>query len=101
VLLDKPWLATAGARMTDGSQWFEYVRNYGRLFSGVTIYKYFSGPHLIAPIYGAASVLVAIAVALGMVRRLRRTRSPLDVGLVFGWATMWLAFFASRVGGCA
>ncbi|HEY1553400.1 MAG TPA: hypothetical protein VGF94_01140 [Kofleriaceae bacterium] len=92
-LLDKPWLATARARLFDGGQWFEYVRNYGRLFSGVTIYRYFSGPHLVTPIYGIAAGLVAIGVAAGIIRALRTGRSSLDYGLVSGWATMWLLFF--------
>ncbi len=92
-LLDKPWLATAAHRVVSPGAWFEYVRNYGRLFSGVTIYRYFSGPHIAAAAYGVAATLVGLATAAGIIVALRRDRSPLDIGLVFGWAGTYLLFF--------
>ncbi len=93
ILLDKPWLTTASARVADPDQWFEYIRNYGRLFSGVTVYRYLSNPHLHAAAYGASTVLVAIAVIAGVVMTTRRHRLALDRGLVFGWAGMWIGYF--------
>ncbi len=92
-MLDKPWLDTARAHLTDPGHWFEYIRNYGRLFSGVSVYRYVSGPHLTAAVYGATAVIVAIGVIAGVVMMVRRHRSALDHGLVFGWATMWLLYF--------
>lgn len=93
-LLDKPWLATAGKRFIDPGQWFEYVRNYGRLFTGVTIYRYFSGPHLTVIAYSISFLVVAAGIVWGMRLVIKREKSVLDYGLVFGWAAMWLLFFA-------
>ena len=93
VLLDKPWLATAAHRVLAGGQWLEYIGNYGKLFSGVTIYAYFSGPHLHATLYGVVTVIVMVGLGWGVVRLLRRNPTRLDVGLVAGWAAMWLLYF--------
>lgn len=93
VLLDKPWLSAAAARIGSPDQWFEYVRNYGRLFTGVTVYRYMSMPDLTVWAYGASALLVMAAIGAGIVRLIRSERLGLDVGLLFGWGAMWLLYF--------
>lgn len=94
VLLEKPWLSTATDHLTSGGAWFEYIKNYGRLFSGVTVYRYLSGPHLTAVAYGLGSLVVSIAVIAGVVGKIRRDRSGIDLALLAGWAVMLLLYFA-------
>ncbi|MBA3461262.1 MAG: glycosyltransferase family 39 protein [Deltaproteobacteria bacterium] len=93
VLLDKPWLSAAAERVASPAQWFEHVRNYGRLFTGVTVYRYMSMPDLTVWGYGASALLVMAATGAGVWRLIRLERMSLDVGLVFGWGAAWLLFF--------
>ena len=92
--LNKPWVAVVSARIVDPGQWLEFGVNYARLLNGVTIYHYFSGARPWTVPFDAGFVLVASAVGFGLLRVLRRARSALDYGLVFGWAAMCLLFFA-------
>ena len=92
--LDEPWLSTASARMTDGAQWFEFAANNARLFNGVTIYHYFSGARPATVPYDAGFVVVVGAVFAGFLLTPAARRSPLDYGLIFACASMWVGFYA-------
>jgi hypothetical protein len=92
--LNKPWLALAMARLMDRAQWLEYVVNYARLFSGITVYHYFSGARPWTIPYDLGCLAVGCAV-IGGLWRLRGSRSAaLDYGLLLAWAATWVAFFA-------
>jgi hypothetical protein len=97
--LSRPWLSLAGARVIDPSQWAEFVVNYARLFSGVTVYRYFSGAEPLVIVYDAAFAMIAIATGLG-VWRSRRAHSrqahanDTDIALLVAFAATWLLFFA-------
>lgn len=92
-LLDKPWLAAARARLFSAGAWFEYVRNYGRLFSGVTVIRYETMAHLTIALYGFGALAVFGAIAAGLALVVRRERRGLDVALVIAWAAMVLLYF--------
>ncbi|MGH9370765.1 MAG: hypothetical protein ACRD15_04465, partial [Vicinamibacterales bacterium] len=92
--LDEPWLSIASARMTDGAQWFEFAANNARLFNGVTVYHYFSGARPATVPYDAGFVVVVVAALAGFLLTPAARRSPLDYGLIFACASMWIGFYA-------
>lgn len=74
----------------------EFARNYGRLFSGTTIYRYLAGSHGVETIVGegwpydfgwmdGATLMVFAAAIVVLGRELWRTNSAVDWGLVLGW----------------
>lgn len=90
----KPWFSIAAERMTDGALWFEFAANNARLFSGVTIYHYFSGARPWTVPFDAAFVTIALAALAGFVRAPRGPRSVADAGLIAACAGTWLLFYA-------
>jgi hypothetical protein len=91
--LNRPWLSVAGARLTHIAAWYEFLKNYIRLFDGVTIYHYFVDPHAISRASDIGFGLVFVVVAWGLRLALQEPR-PADAGLVFAWVSMCLLFFA-------
>jgi len=90
----RPWLALAAARLIDPRQWLEFGVNYARLFSGVTVYHYFSGARPWTIPYDLASVGAGVAVFAGLWRLRRSASLPLEYALLGAWACMLLLFFA-------
>jgi hypothetical protein len=93
-LLDKPWLSIAVARMIDGGQWVEFAANNARLFSGVTVYHYFSGARPATLPYDAGFVAVVLASLSGFLLAPAPRRSRLDHGLIAACTVTWIVFFA-------
>ena len=93
-LLDKPWFSTAAARLIDGAQWFEFAANNARLFSGVTVYHYFSGARPATLPYDAGFVVVVLALLAGFLLTPAPRRSRLDYGLIAACTMTWILFFA-------
>lgn len=92
--LDRPWLAMASARMTDGTQWLEFAANNVRLFNGVTIYHYFSGARPATVPHDAGFLILAGASFWGFLLTPASKRRALDHGLMFACASTWVLFFA-------
>ena len=92
--LDRAWLSVARARMTDGSQWFEFAANNARLFNGVTSYHYFSGARPATVPYDTGFVVLVVAAFCGLLLTPSSRRSPLDYGLIFACAATWIGFYA-------
>jgi len=92
--LDKPWLAMASARITDGTQWFEFAANNARLFNGVTIYHYFSGARPPTALYDAGFVVVVVAALCGFLLTPVARRTALDYGLIIACTATWVGFYA-------
>ena len=92
--LDKPWLAMASARITDGAQWFEFAANNARLFNGVTIYHYFSGARPPTVPYDAGFVVVVVAALCGFLVTPVARRTALDYGLIIACTATWVGFYA-------
>jgi hypothetical protein len=83
------------ARLTDVAVMVEFLRNFGRLFTGVTIFYYMSGPRLSEWIYDGAALAAGVLLVAASVQRLRQPRpGALDVGLVGAWAAMLLLYYA-------
>ncbi len=91
--LNKPWLELASGRIRDGRHWLDFAKHYGRLFSGVTVYDYMSGAHLLRGVYDAAFAVVAILVVTGVVS-LARTQglSSAEWTAVSGWFLSLLVY---------
>lgn len=92
--LDKPWLSMAAARLIDGGQWFEFAVNNARLFSGVTVYHYFSGARPATLPYDVGFVAVVLALLSGFLLTPAARRSRLDDGLIAACTMTWIIFFA-------
>jgi hypothetical protein len=81
------------ARLIDGGQWLDYLRNYERLLSGVTVYRYLSGGPSSVFAYDAIAAVAAVAMLAGMAITAVRSRAALDHALLFCWASTWLLFY--------
>ena len=92
--LKKPWFELAAMRLTSAAQWLEYARLFGRLFSGATIYQYFSSPDLDTLPYDVVISVVAVATVVGLYFALRRPQPALDCGLLLAWLTSVLLHYA-------
>jgi hypothetical protein len=99
------WRALSGtaATLRGPDDFFAFVQNYLRLFSGATVYEYISGVDAatgplawFAWLPAACKLGFGIAVVFGgwgMMRRLAADGTEHDVNLVVGWAVMLLGFF--------
>jgi hypothetical protein len=81
----------------------EFARNYGRLFNGVTVYRYLAGSHGPETAVGASwpydfgwldlLTLVAFAgSACVLCREIKRFERVADAGLLLGWLTTSVGF---------
>lgn len=81
----------------------EFVRNYGRLFNGTTVYRYIAGSNGIETIVGdrwpldfgwidAATLAVFACSAIVLCRELRHAPRAADCGLLLGWLSTTLGF---------
>src|SRR6185295_9434647 len=73
--LNRPWLTVIAAHVAHVQPWYEFVKNYIRLFDGVTIYHYFVDPQLISrpSDIGFAVLFLVVGCGMRLALRVRRT----------------------------
>ena len=100
------WFPESVARIANPQQYTAFLASFGRLFSGATVYEYFSGavrPAASAAVdgnslrwdcvpYDAAAWIIGGWLTWGFVRELRRKRPEL-IYLSAGWAVSLFGFF--------
>lgn len=102
--LSRNGVGIGSGRMPNFAEAIQFVWNYQRLFSGVTVFRYIPGSQIASPAHFDASsfdilpydLLACAAFAIALVVWLftrRQTSAPADGGLVIGWMIGAAAFF--------
>jgi len=90
-----PLLAAAGQRLVSPGQFSQFVLDWGRLFSGATVYRYISGSiqSQSFDVLDAATWIAVLAGLYGYWCQWKSRRDPVDRALVFGYLLVLGSFY--------